>query len=205
MDVQFTVFLLFILFTAGHSLKCYECASADESSCTAQKVTTCPDGLSKCLSSVSAAQIGNKTTKMKFKGCVTECQSSSFNFGTTMISSSCCDTDLCNANYTSDPSTDPNGKKCYYCNGQNCSNILTCAGSQDRCITATVNLPIFGGQSHVYKGCVPESICDAMTSTYFPHVQEISCCEGDLCNGAQSVTQSFLFLCCSLLSFILLH
>ncbi|KAK2872334.1 hypothetical protein Q8A67_022231 [Cirrhinus molitorella] len=203
MDVPFSVFLLFILFTAGHSLQCYECASP--SSCTDQKVTTCPNGITKCISSVTAAQIGNKTSKIKFKGCVTECQSSSFNFGTSMLSSSCCNTDLCNANDASDPSTDPSGKKCYYCNGQGCSNTLTCAGSQDHCIKATVNLAVFGSQSAVYKGCVSKSICDATTSTSFPYVQDILCCKGDLCNSAQSGTLSFLFLCCFLLSFILLH
>uniref|UniRef100_A0A671PBY4 UPAR/Ly6 domain-containing protein n=1 Tax=Sinocyclocheilus anshuiensis TaxID=1608454 RepID=A0A671PBY4_9TELE len=53
----------------------------------------------------------------------------------------------------------------------------------------------------VVKGCVSKDICDSMVSS----VEDISCCEGNLCNGAQSVTQSFLFLCCSLLSFILLH
>ncbi|RXN21681.1 urokinase plasminogen activator surface receptor-like protein [Labeo rohita] len=88
----------------------------------------------------------------------------------------------------SDPSTDPNGKKCYYCNGQCCSNTLTCAGNQDRCIKATASLVVFGGQSHVYKGCAPKSICDATTLTSFPYVQHISCCEGDLCNGDQGTT-----------------
>jgi len=31
----------------------------------------------------------------------------------------------------------PNGKKCYYCDGKSCSNIMDCSGSQDRCIKGT--------------------------------------------------------------------
>ncbi len=54
----------------------------------------------------------------------------------------------------------------------------------------------------VTKGCASQSMCDATASV--PNVGSISCCEGNLCNGAKSVTQS-LFLCGSLLFFILLH
>ncbi|XP_058613457.1 zinc finger BED domain-containing protein 4-like [Onychostoma macrolepis] len=98
------------------------------------------------------------------------------------------------------PSISPNGKTCYSCDEKSCSNILSCSGSEDRCFKATES---FGGQSMVLKGCVSKSICDATTSV--GDVQGVSCCEGNLCNDAKSVTQSFLFLCCSLLSFILLH
>ncbi|XP_048035720.1 urokinase plasminogen activator surface receptor-like [Megalobrama amblycephala] len=94
----------------------------------------------------------------------------------------------------------PNGKKCYYCSGNSCSNIMDCSGTEDRCFTATV---AYGGQSVVAKSCLSKAVCDAATSN--PNVASVSCCEGNLCNGAQSVSQSFLFLCCSLLSYFLLH
>ncbi|ROL50090.1 Retrotransposon-derived protein PEG10 [Anabarilius grahami] len=93
-----------------------------------------------------------------------------------------------------------NGKKCYSCDGQSCSNTVSCSGTEDRCVKATAT---FGGQSAVVKGCVSKSICDATTSV--SDYASISCCEGNLCNGAQSVSQSFLFLCCPLLSYFLLH
>ncbi|XP_048035729.1 prostate stem cell antigen-like [Megalobrama amblycephala] len=99
-----------------------------------------------------------------------------------------------------DPSNTANGKSCYYCNGKNCLNTVSCTGSEDRCIKATGN---FGSQSLVVKGCVSKFICDA--TSFIPNIDGISCCEGNLCNGAQSVSQSFLFLCCSLLSYFLLH
>ncbi|XP_042634549.1 prostate stem cell antigen-like [Cyprinus carpio] len=124
----------------------------------------------------------------------------------------CCDTDLCNARDAPDPSVEssstnfgipndvPNGKKCFYCDLQSCSNIRDCSGSEDHCFTATTN---FGSQSFAAKGCISKQACDA--SALLPSSQGITCCGGNLCNSVQSITQSFLFLCCSLLSFILLH
>uniref|UniRef100_A0A671PJ62 Uncharacterized protein n=1 Tax=Sinocyclocheilus anshuiensis TaxID=1608454 RepID=A0A671PJ62_9TELE len=88
-----------------------------------------------------------------------------------------------------DPSTNaPNGKTCYSCDGQSCLNTVSCSGTEDQVAV---------------KGCASKSICDV--PNLIPTVNDVSCCSGNLCNGAQSVTQSFLFLCCSLLSFILLH
>ncbi|KAK7143117.1 hypothetical protein R3I93_014321 [Phoxinus phoxinus] len=194
MDLQISVFLLFILFTAGHSLKCYECMS-QTGSC-AQQQLTCPSGLTKCSTAVT--QIGD--IKASVKNCAAACQNGSMNLGDLKMSSFCCDTDLCNAKDVPDLSSNvPNGNKCFYCDGPSCLNITSCSGTEDRCGKATGT---FGGQSVVVKGCVSKSICDA---TSVSSVEGISCCEGNLCNGAQSVTQSFLFLCGSLLSYFLMH
>uniref|UniRef100_A0A672PPE0 Snake toxin/toxin-like domain-containing protein n=1 Tax=Sinocyclocheilus grahami TaxID=75366 RepID=A0A672PPE0_SINGR len=123
------------------------------------------------------------SANVKLKHCVSDCVNGSMNVGIVRTSSVCCDTDLCNVHDAPDPnSLAPNGKKCYSCDGQSCSNILRCTGSEDHCITS------FEGQLMVLKD-----------------VQSASCCEGNLCNSAESITQSFLFLCGSLLSFILLH
>uniref|UniRef100_A0A8C2JWX1 Lymphocyte antigen 6 family member M4 n=1 Tax=Cyprinus carpio TaxID=7962 RepID=A0A8C2JWX1_CYPCA len=227
MDVQFSVFLLFIFFTAGHSLNCYECVGL---SCANQNVKACPE-TNKCYSSTTVTQYGDTTTKAKIKGCLPSyaCISGYTNFSIPNMSFFCCDTDLCNARDAPDPSVEssstnsdipndvPNGKKCFYCDLQSCSKIRDCSGSEDQCFTATVN---FGSQSVAAKGCISKQVCDA--SALLPSGQGITCCRGNLCNGvsvnqsvtqiniqspdgAQSVTQSFLFLCCSLLSFILLH
>ncbi|KTG43865.1 hypothetical protein cypCar_00044269 [Cyprinus carpio] len=166
MDLQISVFLLFILFTAGTKTN-------------------------------SVCDIG---AKAKLKDCAIDCPSGSMNMGFAKTSFACCNTDQCNIQDAPDPSIVPNGKTCYSCDDKSCSNILSCSGSEDRCFKATGTL---GGQSTVVKGCVSKSICDAETSVR--DVQEASCCEGNLCNSAQSITQSFLFLCCSLLSFILLQ
>ncbi|KAF4098896.1 hypothetical protein G5714_020926 [Onychostoma macrolepis] len=121
------------------------------------------------------------------------------------MSYSCCNTDLCNAKDAPDPSSStakevPNGKKCYECYGPYCSDIVNCTGSEDHCIT---HKGTYGGLSFNVKGCASKDACDSLTSSLYG--QGVSCCSGNLCNGVQSVTQSFLFLCCSLLSFILLH
>uniref|UniRef100_A0A8C2AG71 UPAR/Ly6 domain-containing protein n=1 Tax=Cyprinus carpio TaxID=7962 RepID=A0A8C2AG71_CYPCA len=197
MDLQISVFLLFVLFTAGHSLSCYECMGLT-GSCADQKVKTCPSGFSKCMSLTTAVQSGGFSAKVKIKDCAPDCAIGSMNFGIGKTSLACCNTDQCNVQDAPDPSNNPNGNKCYYCDGQSCSNTVSCSGIEDRCFKATGSS---GGQS--IKGCVSKSICDAATPV--GDVQGVSCCSGNLCNGAQSVTQSFLFLCCSLVSFILLH
>uniref|UniRef100_A0A671QGA0 UPAR/Ly6 domain-containing protein n=1 Tax=Sinocyclocheilus anshuiensis TaxID=1608454 RepID=A0A671QGA0_9TELE len=125
------------------------------------------------------------------KGCFDNCHSGSQNVGFLRNVIECCDTDWCNAQYAPDPRTMvSNGKKCYYCDEKSCSNIMSCSGSEDGCITP-----------RVVKGCISKEICDSMVSS----AEVISCCSGNLCNSAERITQSFLFLCCSLLSFILLH
>ncbi|KAK2872355.1 hypothetical protein QQF64_018048 [Cirrhinus molitorella] len=199
MNLQISLFLLFVIFAAGQSLSCYECSGL-MGSCTNQMVKTCPRGFSKCLSSTAVVHVGGITAKAKIKECAADCASGSMNIGPGKISFACCNTDRCNVQDAPDPSNVPNGKKCYSCDEKSCSNILSCSKTEDRCFTATGT---FSGQSTVVKGCVSKSICDAERSVR--DIESASCCEGNLCNGAQSVTQSFLFVCCSLLSIILLH
>ncbi|XP_067232165.1 urokinase plasminogen activator surface receptor-like [Chanodichthys erythropterus] len=197
MDLKISVFLLFILFTAGHSISCYECKGVN-GSCAVQKLRTCPSGSSMCTSWTWITQRAETSEKSMTKGCSSSCQNTESNFGISMRTTYCCDTDDCNLRDAPDHSNVPNGKKCYSVDLQNRTTILSCSGTEDRCIKATGTLE---GESIFAKGCVSKSICDA-TSPFFS--MSISCCEGNLCNGAQSVSQNFLFLCCSLLSYFLL-
>ncbi|XP_067280289.1 uncharacterized protein [Pseudorasbora parva] len=183
MYLQVSVFLLFVLFTAGHSLYCYECLT---DSCT-EKLVKCPIYAYKCKSSTVVTQIGYINSKVKVKGCAVDCQSGSMNLGVVKTSSSCCDSYFCNINDAPDPrNMVPNGKTCYYCDEKSCSNILSCSGTEDRCIT---DRGTFGGKSMVVKGCISKSICDVATN-----IEGVSCCEGNLCNGdkGQSFTESFI-------------
>uniref|UniRef100_A0A673FMS7 UPAR/Ly6 domain-containing protein n=1 Tax=Sinocyclocheilus rhinocerous TaxID=307959 RepID=A0A673FMS7_9TELE len=176
--------------TKGHSLSCYQCTSLS-SSCAQ---TTCSGGVTSCIS----ATLYFGKYEIYSKGCALPigCPSGSINLGIGKIASTCCNSDLCNSLDAPDPSIVPNGNKCYYCDGRSCSSTVSCSGSEDRCFK-------FENQPLSVKGCVSKAICDA--ASLIPNVQGVSCCSGNLCNGAKSVTQSFLFLCCSLLSFILLH
>ncbi|KAI2643770.1 Urokinase plasminogen activator surface receptor [Labeo rohita] len=167
----------------GHSLKCYQCWSS-MGSCVDQNVTTCQSGFSECVSATNVYKVGETSYKMIFKNCAVDCLNGSVNAGTLKMSYSCCNTDLCNFHDAPDPSTiTPNGKKCYYCNGQNCSNTVNCSGSEDHCFTGA------GNQSLSIKGCASKSFCDYATALN-SSVSGITCCEGNLCNDVNSVTQS---------------
>ncbi|KAK7143122.1 hypothetical protein R3I93_014326 [Phoxinus phoxinus] len=204
MDLQLSVFLLFILFTAGHSLDCYVCSSETGSCVGQQTVKTCTAGFSHCVISTAVVQVGGIISTTQFKDCAAsaDCQNFSYNFGNERVSTSCCNTDKCNAQ---DAPPDPvlTGKKCFSCEGNICSNTVKCSGTEDRCITITATGSGSSNQSTVVKGCVSKSVCDS--TSFNPNVDGISCCSGNLCNGAQSVTQSVLFLCGSLLSYFLMH
>ncbi|XP_067279883.1 urokinase plasminogen activator surface receptor-like [Pseudorasbora parva] len=197
MDLPISVFLLFILFTAGHTLNCNQCPGVS-STCVEM---TCPNGYPYCVGT-SLYVDGINTATAKNCAPANGCPSGSINLGIGGISSYCCSTDLCNKQNAPDPSSNTNnGNKCYFCDfTKNCSNTVSCSGTEDLCIKATGNI---GGLSLPVKGCASKLVCDS--SSLIPNLASVSCCKGNLCNGAQSVTQSFLFLCGSLLSYFLLH
>ncbi|XP_015258280.1 PREDICTED: urokinase plasminogen activator surface receptor-like [Cyprinodon variegatus] len=73
----------------------------------------------------------SKLSEENAKGCgVPEgCVDGSLNLGTarSVLKTTCCSTNLCNTNYPAVPSNPPpNGKKCYFCDGQSCNNTLNC-------------------------------------------------------------------------------
>ncbi|NP_001373263.1 lymphocyte antigen 6 family member M2 precursor [Danio rerio] len=197
MDKQIAVFLLFVIFTTGHSLSCYQC----NSSCVNLTETACSSGTTMCESTTMIPQLADLGTNKTFKGCAADCGNGSINFSIVMIFSECCNSDRCNIQDAQDSNTDAlNGNTCYYCDeSNNCFNVLNCSGSDDLCVTATGTIE---GQEMTLKGCASSSICVAVTSIGL--AQNISCCSENLCNGAKSVTQSFLFLCFPLIIFILM-
>ncbi|XP_021324603.1 urokinase plasminogen activator surface receptor-like [Danio rerio] len=198
MDLQVSVLLLFVTFTSGHSLSCYQCDDL-MGLCRFQTERTCPSGLSKCESVTVVRQLGTTSFTVKAKACSADCASGTMNFGISQMSSTCCNSDQCNKKDAPVPSTGtPNGKMCYYCDENNCFNALSYSGREDHCITATGT---FAGESVIVKGCASKSICDGKKMGAF---KNFSCCSGNLCNGAKSVTQSFLFLCFPLIAFILM-
>uniref|UniRef100_A0A8C2F1B1 UPAR/Ly6 domain-containing protein n=1 Tax=Cyprinus carpio TaxID=7962 RepID=A0A8C2F1B1_CYPCA len=169
--------------SARDSHWCYECRGLGNY--CPEKLVVCPIGYSKCMSTTTILQIGDTSIKMKQKECIEDCQDSSVNYGALKQTFSCCGTLLCNYRDAPDPRTNAlNGRTCYSCDGQSCSNTVSCSGTEDRCITATVTNR---GPPMLIKGCISENICGALKCSF---IRDVSCCEGDLCNGDKRVTQA---------------
>ncbi|XP_065100316.1 urokinase plasminogen activator surface receptor-like [Paramisgurnus dabryanus] len=202
MELKIFIVLFCALFTGGHSLKCYEC-SGEMGFCESKNVTC--TGTATCASQTTVHFTGGTVFKMQSKGCtMTEnCVGTSVNNGVTrtVTSTQCCNTDLCNSVDAPDSSNSPNGKQCYYCDGKSCFNKLNCLGDEDRCLKATATV---GSVSETVKGCASKSVCDA-TSQMNADYMSFTCCQGNLCNGAKSITQNLLFLLWPLFFFILIH
>ncbi|KAF1382137.1 hypothetical protein PFLUV_G00161320 [Perca fluviatilis] len=101
--------------------------------------------------------------------------------------------------YVPEPSkSKPNGKKCYYCDGRTCTNILNCEGNEDNCISATETQ---GAVSVTMKGCVSKQLCTTRDQSWARKLT-YSCCKGNLCNGASSRSAGLVLLAAPLLSLL---
>ncbi|KAF4114009.1 hypothetical protein G5714_004232 [Onychostoma macrolepis] len=96
MDLKISVFLLFLLFTAGHSLSCYKCTNL-LGSCADQKVETCPSGSYKCSTVTTVMQVGSAKVTTTIKGCASDCKPVTTQIISGTVSAQCCDSELCNA------------------------------------------------------------------------------------------------------------
>lgn len=151
------------------------------------KLVICPRTASTCTSARIVTQIGYLNIEKKIKGCAVDCHSGSMNLGPVKSSYSCCHTSFCNSRDAPDPRTlMPNGLICYSCDGSSCSNIMSCSGSEDRCVSVT---KLSEGEAVVVKGCASRSLCDYLSITE----KDSSCCKGDLCNDEVSATQSSMY------------
>lgn len=121
---------------------------------------------------------------MNMKMCVMaeQCVVGSVNLGLmkTVINSKCCQTDNCNAQSAPASTGGANGRECYTCTGSDCSTKMKCEGVEDRCVTAKLNA---GDQKMLVKGCASKSICTGEMAEQLQSLGEVTCCEGNLCNG----------------------
>ncbi|KAL1253418.1 hypothetical protein QQF64_018111 [Cirrhinus molitorella] len=235
MHLQVSIVVLFIPLTGGYSLECYACEPGQYCQYSTR---TCYDKCRSTKTvdyfgphreeadnrqrerartpiriknkHATCPGTGQKQETMS-KGCANphDCKSWSLGTGcwTREYVAECCSSYRCNEKYVSVYfSHNPNGKRCYTCDEEDCSKTLSCWGQEDYCFTA---YEPSSQQSLATKGCASKSACDQEPGEILGLNGNITCCEGNLCNvaqsGTQSGTQSFLFLCCSLLSFILLH
>ncbi|KAL1253419.1 hypothetical protein QQF64_018112 [Cirrhinus molitorella] len=206
MHLQASIVFLFISLTGGFCLVCYDCWDQHEGPCEEQ--ITCDAVHEKCTSKRQVEYYGDTAIETNVTKCAmpSKCESWSSSTGYWRKSSSiqCCDTDLCNEQAGPDLYSYENGKRCFTCHEDDCSYIVSCRGNEDYCFTDFEYQKHSQYQPQTVKGCASKYICDDAPVYLLPG-ENITCCSGNLCNDAQSDTQSFLFLCCSLLSFILLH
>ncbi|XP_062393719.1 phospholipase A2 inhibitor and Ly6/PLAUR domain-containing protein-like [Sardina pilchardus] len=207
MKPSITLGVLCALFSEVAALTCYQC-TPDTSSQTCTATGICSAG--SCASMTVSSYAGDtKVVEVDTRGCLPadQCISGAMNFGIarSTISTRCCQTDRCNSQKTPELNTNttPNGKKCFTCVGDDCTKQLSCVGNEDRCIKATTSV---SGQTVTVKGCASSSICSGDLSADLGSVAiGLNCCEGNLCNSAKSVGQSFLLLLGSLVSVLLFH
>lgn len=204
MHLHVSIVLLFILLTEGFSLECYQCHDQLEFPC--KETTKCHDEASRCARSRRVHYIAGRKQETIKDDCVEASECKSWSFTATPVrmeySAQCCDTDMCNDRHASDLNSQPNGKKCYSCNWEGCSQTVDCMGNENHCFTAN---GLFPRSSAIMKGCASEFACGlAGPMTMGPGVN-VTCCEGNLCNAVERVSQSFLFLCCSLILYFLIN
>ncbi|XP_041799196.1 urokinase plasminogen activator surface receptor-like [Chelmon rostratus] len=192
-----------VLLPAAYPLKCYECIPGSLGTCTDTQ-RECPSSYQCAALKVTSYAGASELLSMDMKSCAlpVECVDGSINFGIsrTVLTSKCCNSELCNTQPAPAPSkSNPNGKKCYFCNGQECTATLNCLGSEDHCISTTVSS---GGAQTVLKGCASKLLCSATQNAQIQALigQEISCCQGDFCNSASSISAGLLLLVAPLVS-----
>uniref|UniRef100_A0A3Q2QH75 Plasminogen activator, urokinase receptor n=1 Tax=Fundulus heteroclitus TaxID=8078 RepID=A0A3Q2QH75_FUNHE len=195
------------LLPKANTLKCYECIPGTTGTCTDQ-AKECTSSDNRCAAMTLLTYTGDsKPREIKAKMCTQAegCVKGSVNFGSdkTVTVTECCASDLCNTKHVSEPKSIPNGKKCYSCEGQQCTRTLNCEGDQDYCIETITNL---GGEIQTLKGCASKMVCDENGSASFETFigQRSSCCQGDYCNSASSASAGLPLLLMSLSCLVLL-
>ncbi|KAM9445578.1 urokinase plasminogen activator surface receptor-like [Clarias gariepinus] len=199
MKSQVTLLLNYVLFCKALSLTCHHCPLSAPGKC-GHFNTTC---FYQCLTATNVVSIhGTKVTEViKTCGFPKMCVNGSLNLGTVKVTThaKCCRRKFCNKEELQAlPEEGFSTNRCYICDGAGCSNTVRCAANEDRCIIASVGK---GSNFVAMKGCVSKSLCLATGTSSLPGIglSNVQCCEGNLCNGAQIFTQSFLLIMVHLL------
>ncbi|KAK2824887.1 hypothetical protein Q7C36_018814 [Tachysurus vachellii] len=193
MKFLLTLVLVSALFSGVLSLMCLNCVSGQCSE------INCPD---QCASLTAFVMNNGNNRTAVVKTCAVPgiCSPMTANLGETVITSNamCCNTTLCN-NETLPvlPLPLPNGRICYTCIKNDCTQTVDCGGNEDRCISASGTVL---GTTVTVKGCVNKSSCNDSQSVISVGNSSVSvqCCDGNLCNSAEIFTTSFLLMIISL-------
>ncbi|XP_019220503.1 urokinase plasminogen activator surface receptor [Oreochromis niloticus] len=192
--MQILVLILgIVLLPKACALICFGCIPGLSGRCT-QTTNYCPFSTLCGSIRVTSYAYGSKVADIKMKTCAVaeQCVGGSINFGVaqTRITSNCCTSELCNFQDAPEGSiSSPNGKKCFQCDGIDCTKTLKCNGNEDHCISTAVTVE---GKKVTVKGCASKLICSKTQSAQISAIigEEINCCQGDLCNSARMTTTS---------------
>ncbi|XP_047663087.1 CD59A glycoprotein-like [Tachysurus fulvidraco] len=90
---------------------------------------------------------------------------------------------------------------CYSCDPPNCKTFTkkTCADGEDSCLSATAT---DGMNKFTYKTCASQMKC-ILTQVLGFTLEDVKCCQTNLCNGAEIFTLSFLLMFVPLISSLL--
>ncbi|XP_056142448.1 urokinase plasminogen activator surface receptor-like [Lampris incognitus] len=196
-----------VLLPEAYTLRCFECMpSGNTGSCKPkEQICTSPDmcGALRITQYQGEFELLDISKKSCFSPDKCEKGSVSYGWGRAVINSTCCSTDRCNNNNAPKPGVlSANGKKCYVYNDQNITDILSCVGNEDCCVSATV---MTEGRKISVKGCASRSMCSGSGSAQMTGVlSDIRCCQADLCNSAGGVGVSLLLLVAPMVCFTLL-
>nr|XP_019948851.1 PREDICTED: urokinase plasminogen activator surface receptor-like [Paralichthys olivaceus] len=203
------LFLIFgiVLLPKASTLKCFECLPGGSGSCRDTE-KECPFQGAQCGALRVVTYAGDlKVSDINAKTCVTaeQCVEGSLNFGVsrTYITSKCCTSELCNTQFAPEPQkSNPNGKKCFSCDGKSCTGTVNCEGNEDHCISTTVDL---GGEKTTMKGCGSSMMCSGAQTAEIAGVikAELTCCQGNFCNSAISTRAGLLLLLAPLIASVM--
>ncbi|XP_065098164.1 uncharacterized protein [Paramisgurnus dabryanus] len=177
MALHISLILITLFCSKALTLSCYNCT--EPTNCAQNCSST-----ASCVSTFKYDSTPNQPATTISRGCVSSACNSGISYGNIRINVQCCDTEKCNNQ--SAPVLSPNMKTCYTCIDKDCSKTLNCTDNEKNCFSGT-DL----STNTTYKGCV--SSCE-VPKTQWSNYDNVTCCTGNLCNDAQSLTLSLVLL-----------
>ncbi|XP_044130879.1 phospholipase A2 inhibitor and Ly6/PLAUR domain-containing protein-like [Bufo gargarizans] len=170
--------LLSITIATGSCLVCQTCKNYTGDACTEPTTKTCDPSVTRCLTTLTVMQIGEKLYPMVEKSCATSPQlcelAYNMSSGIELYSvSKCCQGDLCNKGSIKLPpiNSTENRVQCpaCYAKAKTCTptGTIKCRGSQTKCFNFSGG--IYNGtqfEDWAFQGCTTENICEYPAPTY---------------------------------------
>ncbi|KAG8541818.1 hypothetical protein GDO81_028196, partial [Engystomops pustulosus] len=200
----------------GFSLTCIKCINFDGAQCTGSN-ETCSSG-SSCATALSVTTVGSTNQSTLTRGCVptNQCNitgSLTFQGGYVRISTSCCDSDVCNATSPTLParSTQGNGLTCRTCSTETSDycytgDTLQCNGNETMCGRLSTILSGDVSMTNAIRGCTTPSVCNFLGTQQTSYgnlkvVVQTYCSSGSV--GLQGVFYLSTFMVLLLIKFLL--